>query len=107
MCGHISNAKNNKMLQTTKSMHIIICLFIVEVTTISAVEKITTDSNAITMAATEKVIFNSNEMNHDSDTESQLFCSYLATQKSRLQCSQHGLLLLGREYCATFNEKTK
>ena len=85
-------------------MHII-CLFtvlIIEVTTILAVDKIIVNSNVITIAATEKVISNSTE-NHDSSTESQLFCSYLASQMSPLQCGQDRLLL-GYEYCETFNE---
>ena len=108
--GHISSTKNknDKMLQATKLMHIILCLFtvlIIEVTTILAVEKIIVNSNVITIAATEKVISNSTE-NHDSGIESQLFCSYLASHTSPLQCDQDGLLL-GYEYCATFNGKTK
>ena len=102
--GHISNSDNNKMLQTTK---IILCLFgvlIIEVTTISVRDKIIVNKNVITIAAKEKGISNSTEINHDSSTESQLFCSYLQT--GPLQCGQGGLLLY-YEYCATFNEKTK
>ena len=105
--GHISNSRNNKMLQTTKLMHIILYLFavlIIEVTTISVRDKIIVNKNVITIAAKEKAISNSTEMNHDSSIESQLFCSYLQT--GPLQCSQGGLLLF-YEYCATFNEKTK
>ena len=95
------------MLQATKLMHTI-CLFtflIIEVATISAVEKIIVNSNVITIAATEKVISNSTE-NHDSGIKSQSFCSYLVNHTSPLQCGQGGLLLI-YEYCATFNEKTK
>ena len=95
------------MLQTTKLIYTI-CLFIVliiEVTTILAVDKIIINLNVITIAATEKVSSKSTK-NHDPSTESQLFCSYLGNHTSPLQCSQ-GRLLLGNEYCATFNEKTK
>ena len=86
--GHISNTrnKNDKMLQTTKLMHTILCLFtvlIIEVTTTSAVDKIIVDLNVITTAATDKVISKPTE-NHDSSTESQLFCSYLASHMSPL-----------------------
>ena len=58
--GHISNTKNknDKMLQATKLMHTICLLnftfLIIEVATISAVEKIIVNSNVITIAATER-----------------------------------------------------
>ena len=102
--GHISNSRNNKMLQTT---HIILCLFAVlinEVATISVRDRIIANKNVIMIAAKKKGISNLTEINHDSNTESQLFCSYLQT--GPLQCSQGGLLLY-YEYCATFNEEIK
>ena len=88
-------------------MHII-CLFtvlIIEVITISAVDKIIVSSKVITIASTEKVISNSTE---DSGSESQLLCSSLGDQMSPLRCGLggHGLLL-HYEYCATFNQETK
>ena len=95
------------MLQTTKLMHTILCLLavlIIEVTTLSERDKIIVNKNVITIVAKEKGISNSTEINHDSSTDSQQFCSYL--QIGPLQCSQDRLLLY-YEYCATFNEKTK
>ena len=78
-----SSANNDKMLQTTL---LYTCLFAVlnEVTTISPKDKITGSSNAIITAAMSKVIFNSTEMNHDTDTDLQPLCSYLAYHQSPL-----------------------
>ena len=96
------------MLQTIKLMHIILCLFtvlVIEVITISAVDKTIVSSNMITLAATENVISNSTK---DYGTESQLLCSSLDDQIGPLQCGQGGRgLQLHYEYCATFNEETK
>ena len=93
------------MLQTTTLISI--CLFLSltgKVATITAVDKITFHSNAITMAAFDKVIFNSTGMNHDPDinqTNSQLLCQF-----SPLVCDQ-GKPILHGEHCVTFNEKMK
>ena len=96
------------MLQTIKLMRITLCLFtvlIIEVITISAVDKIIVSSNVITLAATENVTSNSTK---DSGTESQLLCSSLDDQMGPLQCGHGGRgLLLHYEYCVTFNEETK
>ena len=92
------------MLQTTKLIYFLTVL-IIEVITISAVDKIIINSNVITIAATQKIISNSTE---DSGTESQLLCSSLADQMGPLRCGQGGRrLLLHYEYCVTFNEETK
>ena len=104
-----SSANNDKMLQTTS---LYTCLFAVinEATTIiSAKDKITGNSNVTITTATNKVIFNSTEMNHDDpDTDLQSLCSHLhvAYHSSPLRCGQGELLLL-QEYCATFDKKRK
>ena len=55
------NSRNDKMFQTTKLMDTICLLtvLIIEVTTISARDKIVANSNMITIAATQKIISNS------------------------------------------------
>ena len=96
------------MFRTIKLMDTICLLtvLIIEVTTISARDKIVANqSKMITIAATQKIISNSTK---DSGMKFEVLCSSLANLMSPLQCDHggHGLLL-HYEYCATFNEETK